>query len=966
MKKLLPSLLLLAAVFSLSAWEFRDYPPPRKTVISAQKTPVNYIEVVMPEKTRLLEFAAKELCTYLGKVTGKKIPLLSAPSGKGISIVIGDNALARKAGINAAKAYTDGYFIRRIGNTVYIAGVDSTTLYPARNIWCMWFPRGTISGVYDFLDRFAGVRFYFPGEMGTVAEKIPNFALPAKIDIEERPDFQIRYSSQYTNSKRWYENNNNWKYDGVTGQNLQWLRNRFSTFNIPPAHGLANLRYGDRYKNPEYFALMPDGKRYNNPSLQHSPHLCFSSGIVEEIYQDVKAYLTGKSPKVRGINRKRWDVNVASHNCVSVMPHDWFYMCCCEKCKKLVPKGARTYQGDQKSYEQIAELIFGLTAKIGNRLKKEGIPGYITQMSYTPYYMVPKVKLPDNVLVMTAVMGPWSRDNREDDALLAGWNKKLNHRTWIWTYSYKYSSKYKEEALPEMCPRAAGKFYKDRSKWIFGGYHAGPSEDSFIYTYLNIYTVAKVFWDNSTDVDKLLAEHHQKMFGPKAAPHMARFYDLLEKCWLKVVGEKIDTPLGPITRRATEDDVWNKIYTAKVISEMESCFVKAEKLASGDAKKRVLFIRKNLFEQLKLARTNYCDSTVAYERWRSSVPGRIILKHCTKEETAVKTAVDLSQDAEHLIVKFTCDEPAMKENRSVKRERDGKLWHDSCVETMLCSDPLRKKYYHFIVNTDGSFYDSEVVTAANGLRQENAKWNSSARVKVSRSADRWTAELVIPKKEIGAAGAKSITANFGRSRLLKSMKPGTSDHSMWTPFIDPSGFHNIKKFGRLDLVAVPETNLLKNSSFTKSQRNFKNRPADWSFWCSGGLKGGQKVALDDKIFVSDGKSLHFSNVANGKISAGYKLTGKADTTYRLSFYMKTRNVVQPAPARGGAGAYIHAGKLQFGRPSIRITGTTPWRYHEYTFKTGKTPDPRIIIGLWNWECAGDVWFDDVKLEEVKK
>ena len=308
----------------------------------------------------------------------------------------------------------------------------------------------------------------------------------------------------------------------------------------------------------------------------------------------------------------------------------------------------------------------------------------------------------------------------------------------------------------------------------------------------------------------------------------------------------------------------------------------------------------------------------------------------------------------------------MKENRSVKRERDGKLWHDSCVETMLCSDPLRKKYYHFIVNTDGSFYDSEVVTAANGLRQENAKWNSSARVKVSRSADRWTAELVIPKKEIGAAGAKSITANFGRSRLLKSMKPGTSDHSMWTPFIDPSGFHNIKKFGRLDLVAVPETNLLKNSSFTKSQRNFKNRPADWSFWCSGGLKGGQKVALDDKIFVSDGKSLHFSNVANGKISAGYKLTGKADTTYRLSFYMKTRNVVQPAPARGGAGAYIHAGKLQFGRPSIRITGTTPWRYHEYTFKTGKTPDPRIIIGLWNWECAGDVWFDDVKLEEVKK
>lgn len=961
MKKIFAFWVAAMAVVSAGAWEFKDYPPPRKTVISAKKTPVTHIEVVLPERTRLLDFAAKELCTYLGKVTGKKIPLLKASSGKGIAFVLGDNALSRKAGIDVKKIPNEGYVIRRAGNIIYIAGLDAKNNYPARNTWSMWFKRGTISGVYDFLDRFAGVRFYFPGEMGTVAERVKNFALPEKIDIIERPDFQIRYHSKYTNQKKWYENKD-WYYDGVTGENLQWLRNRFEDFTIPPAHGLATLRYGDRFKNPEYFALMPDGKRYNNPSLTHSPHLCFSSGVAEEIYKDVYAYLTGKSAKSRGL--KYWNVNAASaRSIVSVMPHDWFYMCCCEKCKKLVPKGARTYQGDKKSYEQISELVFGYTAKIGNRLKKDGVKGYITQMSYTPYFMVPKVELPNNVLVMTAVMGPWSRDNRADDKLLKAWNKKLKHRTWIWTYSYKYSTKYKEEAMPEMCPRSVGKFYKDRKDLIFGAYHAGPSDDSFIYTYLNLYTFGKVTWDNSTDVDKLLAEHHRVMFGPKAAVPMGKFYDLLEKCWLSVVGEKIDTPLGPITKRASEDEAWNKIYTAEVIKKMEDCFRQAEKLATGNAKKRVIFIRKNLFDQLKAARERFTDSLDAFKKWSTPVPGKVFLRHCSKEETTPATTVDLAQDAQNIIVKFTCEEPAMKENRSQKRVRDGKIWHDSCVEVMLSSDPQRKKYYHFIVNTDGSFYDAACSIADNGYRSSNVKWNSSVKVKTSRTADGWIAELIIPKKDVEAAGAKSIAANFGRSRMLKSMKPGQTDLAMWSPFPDPIGFHKVKFYGTLQLVPVPDKNLLKNGSFTQSSHNIKSRPAVWGGWCSKGAKGGQFIRLDDKIFISGGKSLHLHNVANGKVNSGQRITGKPNTPYRLSFYMKTRNVKQPVPGRDGAGLYVHAGTRQMSLPSIKVTGTSNWRYHEYTFKTDKSP--RIIIGLWNWNCSGDVWFDDIRLEEIK-
>ena len=966
MNKLLFSVVCLSLTSLLcSGWEFRDYPPPRKVVIFGKMLPVTFAEVVVPERTRLLDFAAKELSTYLGKVTGKKVPVVSKPSGKGVSLILGDNVLARKAGIRVRDLIRDGYFIRREGNLIYLAGLDSKVHYPAKNIWSMWFDRGTISAVYEFLERFCSVRFYFPGEMGTVAEPLAGFALPEKIDITERPDFQVRFHSKYTNTGVWYEKKD-WKYDGVTGENLQWMRNRLDSSTIPPAHGLATLRYGDRFKNPEFFALMPNGKRYNNPSLQHSPHLCFSSGVTEEIYKDVKAYLTGKSADTRGFKRKHWNVNAAAQrSIVSVMPHDWFYMCCCDKCKKLVPKGARTYQGDEKACQQISELVFGMTARIGNRLKKEGIKGYITQMSYTPYYQVPKVDLPDNVLVMTAVMGPWNRDNREDDALLKAWNRKLKHRTWIWTYSYKYSSRYKEEVLPEMCPRAVGKFYQDRKDLIFGAYHAGPTEDSFLYTYLNFYTFGKVAWNNNTNVDQLLKEHHHFMFGKGAAP-MGRFYDLLEKCFLQVVGEKIDTPLGPVTKRATEEEVWNKIYTSGVIKEMEECFRSAERLASGNAYKRVLFIRKHLFEPLKKARRIFCDSTHAFRAWSAPVPGTVVLRHCTKEESTPRTEVKLSADAENLTVRFHCEEPAMKEALSTRQKRDKALWTESCVEVMLCADPLRKKYYHFIVNMDGSLYDAENTFSSKGMRISNAKWNSSVQVKVQRESGKWTATLVIPKKEIGAEKAKTLSANFGRSRKLRSMKPGAWDLSMWSPFPHPGSYHKIHSFGTLYLTAAPAENLLKNGDFTLSQRNFKARPAFWSVWGSKGMKNGQSVRLDDKIFVSGGKSLHLRNVAGGKISAGYRLTGKPDTTYRLSFYMKTRDVLPNTPGTSsGCGAYIFAGKRQFGRPVIKVTGTTPWRYHEYTFRTGKEASPRIIIGLWNWFCAGDVWYDRVRLEELR-
>ena len=76
---------------------------------------------------------------------------------------------------------------------------------------CGAFP--TFYAVDDFLERFVGVRFYFPGDAGTVIPSLKKWAVPA-IDLADRPDMQTRTMYTYDpfpsnflggGSVRWYE-----------------------------------------------------------------------------------------------------------------------------------------------------------------------------------------------------------------------------------------------------------------------------------------------------------------------------------------------------------------------------------------------------------------------------------------------------------------------------------------------------------------------------------------------------------------------------------------------------------------------------------------------------------------------------------------------------------------------------------------------------------------------------------------
>ena len=66
---------------------------------------------------------------------------------------------------------------------------------------------------------------------------------------------------------------------------------------FPANHGMINFRLLDRFadSHPEYFVMDDAGKRRVSKKGMFAGHICWSSPVVDIIYEDMKAYLTGKS-----------------------------------------------------------------------------------------------------------------------------------------------------------------------------------------------------------------------------------------------------------------------------------------------------------------------------------------------------------------------------------------------------------------------------------------------------------------------------------------------------------------------------------------------------------------------------------------------------------------------------------------------------------------------------------------------
>ena len=607
---------------------------------------VGAVEVVIAEKApRCVLFAAAEMTNFLSRAYRCAVPISTSFTPGRKSIVLGDCEWSRAAGISTDSFVRDEFAIRVVPGEgrIYIAGKDDPKSNPGWAITVGGYPRteaSTLFGVYEFLERFFGCRFYFPGEFGEIVPQTAKVRVPGG-DYGRKPAFTVRYVYLSGDGEGYLAPTNRW--GRYSEKALNWMRLRMETKGTPCCHGINSFRYPERFgtTHPEYFQLRPDGTRCTNVTINgvrdyRVGHLCFSSAITNVIYADVKErFLKGAQY-------------------VDVMPQDGFGPCQCTECQSRFRKDL--------SYAPASEYVWGWVAALGRRLIDEKVPGTLTMMAYSQYRRVPDIPLPTNLLVMVAETGPWQKVNKEAFARaneeVAAWAKKIGRKVWVWTYPHKYHQSALPN-IPQMTPHAWGEYYKNLQPWIFGSF-AETESDKWFYNYLNYYLFSRIAWDENADIDVLLDEHYRLMFGAGAAEVKA-FYELLEKTWLDgIQGNVDDTPLGPVARIPPLLTVWREIYSPSMIATCERFLdAAAAKLRAGSAEgKRLAFIRAQLFEPLKAASDQYLDGILVE---------RELARRAARAETA--RVIPLGKPAKTYRAEFL-PSPFIESGRMIKYSQD--------------------------------------------------------------------------------------------------------------------------------------------------------------------------------------------------------------------------------------------------------------------------------------------------------
>ena len=770
--------------------------------------------VLMPGRTEVVVeagakpvvvFAADEMTNFLSRVLGAPVPVVSAPSGGGTaSLILGEGELAKAAGVAVGGRARDSFAIAAKGNRIYIVGRDDPKFDIRANLrngdghGPLFVPgceRATLFGVYDFLELEAGCRFYFPDELGEIVPRRDEIRV-ADGERVVTPSFLIR-DPYFGGDGRWFCETDPQK-GRARVKSMEWLRLRMATMDIPCCHGSQWFRIPQRFAktHPEYLALKQNGDRYDDPTAFAAYQYCWSNpGLQETLYQDVKAYLTGQPASSRGLTG--WAINCRERY-VDIMPDDSFQGCWCKGCQAAYHR--------EKGPHYATELIWGVTAKIAQRLQDEGIDGQICQMAYLPYGRVPDFALPTNVHCMVADAGPWSV--AKPDMLAAGeekmrvWAEKLGHKIWSWTYPHKFGQT-AIKGLPSMGPRAWGAYYKRMAPYIFGSFAECESDCAF-FNHLNYIVFSRVCWDTDVDVEAVIDEYHNLMFGD-AAPEMKKFYDALETNWVyRITGRIAETELGPVASPPSARELWTRIYSSAERARLSGLFdaALANVQAGSLEARRIELVRRELFDGLVLAaekwekkaatvETDVYDSRLGYPLLATvNTHGKMRGK-----PPKTRTEIRLRRTKSDFIVEWDCEEPEMDKVKCLDRpDDDGDMWLENGVECWMNPSDDGKTVYQIILTSKGKVFDTKYVF--NGLRAKgDAKWNSGAKRFVETTEKGWKARLEIPLSSLPWIKER-FRANFCRNRNVE----GCSEYVQTSRFAD-AGYGDFENYGT---VIVPK------------------------------------------------------------------------------------------------------------------------------------------------------------------
>jgi len=432
--------------------------------------------LVLPkEPTPVETYAAEELARYVQEMTGVSF---SQDGKRSVVFERGDAALG-----------DDGFRLRVKDGDLHLAGGA----------------RGILYAVYELLETYGGVGWFGPDR--TVVPSRETFAVPADLDVTQRPAFEMRDSYWRLLLKdgdycaRLRLNGVGPALEARHGGRVEWFGGELGN-----CHTFATLCPGSKYgkDHPEYFALR-GGRRMNAGNPQESQQLCLTNPDVLKVVTEGVLETIRRHPEARYFG---------------VSQNDNMNYCECKRCAAV----------DEEEESHAGTMVRFVNA-VAEAVEREFPDKIIETLAYQYTRKPPKkTRLRSNVMPCLCTIEcdfahplatGRARHNVSFRDDIAGWSR-MSSRLYVWDYVTDFNH------LPGVFPnfdvlQPNIRFFRDRgvsSLYENGGY-VGAEFDA-----LKSWLIAKWLWNPDLPEKPLLDRFFPGYYG-KAAPLVREYFDRL-------------------------------------------------------------------------------------------------------------------------------------------------------------------------------------------------------------------------------------------------------------------------------------------------------------------------------------------------------------------------------------------------------------------------------------------------------
>ena len=455
---------------------------------------------------------------------------------------------------------------------------------------------GTLYATYDFLERFCGVRWYIPSEIGTVCPTSTSLEVSGE-DVRRSPDMIHRWitpTALYIPTPS----------GPVPAEDVAlWkLRMRIGGRNFWVCHSFYG--YYDRFltTHPDWFAQGYEGR---------PPQMCYTNPeFIAQVVQDARDYFDGKGALPGA---------TAVGDVFGLVPMDNMSWCKCDRCQAELNQAEMG--NPQFSNGKASEYIFRFVNKVATEVRKTHPDKWIGALAYSDYAYYPEgVELEPNIVVQMCLhtRNWWCPSmERNDLKVLNTWARREGARRplYLWLY-YCFpalQAQYEHHGVfPSFFAHTVVKqmalYHEAGIEGIFME-HSSECEQTHLMDVPDIYVTLKLADDPSLDGDALIDEFFTRFYGAAAEP-MRRLYERIEQTYCSPGSYPPEIQSSPAHQHQTEELAWKWLGTSERMAEFGGLLAEAERTAATDVEKqRVGLFRKGIWEHMTEGRRQWVHKT---------------------------------------------------------------------------------------------------------------------------------------------------------------------------------------------------------------------------------------------------------------------------------------------------------------------------------------------------------------------